>query len=91
MWAADAELAADLSRRVLEIALVLRDALQPDGMNIINSAGEAATQTVMHLHVHLVPRYERDAIGAIWPEQITVSDSEIQFALEKIREQMRAT
>ena len=29
-------------------------ALRPEGMNLISSAGEAASQTVYHLHVHLL-------------------------------------
>ncbi len=32
----------------------------PDGYNIGINDGEAAGQTVMHLHVHLIPRYEGD-------------------------------
>jgi diadenosine tetraphosphate (Ap4A) HIT family hydrolase len=32
----------------------------PDGYNIGISCGEAAGQTVMHLHVHVVPRYRGD-------------------------------
>lgn len=33
---------------------------QPDGFNIGINAGEAAGQTVMHLHVHVMPRYRGD-------------------------------
>ena len=32
----------------------------PDGFNIGINDGEAAGQTVMHLHVHLMPRYKGD-------------------------------
>ena len=32
----------------------------PDGYNIGINDGEAAGQTVMHLHLHLIPRYEGD-------------------------------
>ena len=34
--------------------------LKPDGYNIGINDGEAAGQTVMHLHVHLIPRYKGD-------------------------------
>ncbi len=33
----------------------------PDGYNIGINDGEAAGQTVMHLHVHVIPRYKGDA------------------------------
>lgn len=59
--------AACLSRTVLRVATALRTAVTPDGLNIIQSSGAAATQTVPHLHVHLVPRWAADAMGPIWP------------------------
>jgi len=38
-------------------ARLLVERLRPAGLNLLSSAGEAAGQTVFHLHVHLVPRY----------------------------------
>lgn len=32
----------------------------PDGFNIGINDGEAAGQTIMHLHIHLIPRYVGD-------------------------------
>ena len=34
--------------------------LNPDGYNIGINVGEAAGQTIFHLHVHLIPRYDGD-------------------------------
>ena len=34
--------------------------LRPDGYNVGFNAGEAAGQTVMHLHVHVIPRFRGD-------------------------------
>jgi len=39
---------------------VLDEELKPDGYNIGINDGEAAGQTVMHLHVHLIPRFKGD-------------------------------
>jgi diadenosine tetraphosphate (Ap4A) HIT family hydrolase len=33
---------------------------RPDGFNVGVNDGTAAGQTLMHLHVHLIPRYQGD-------------------------------
>jgi diadenosine tetraphosphate (Ap4A) HIT family hydrolase len=38
----------------------LDDAYRPDGYNIGINDGPAAGQTVPHLHIHLIPRYQGD-------------------------------
>lgn len=42
-------------------ALVERDN-SPDGFNIGVNVGEAAGQTIMHVHVHVIPRYSGDVV-----------------------------
>ena len=47
--------------RLLEITKVDIDhQLHPAGYNVGINDGHAAGQTVMHLHIHLIPRYEGD-------------------------------
>jgi histidine triad (HIT) family protein len=36
-------------------------------MNLITSAGQAAEQTVDHLHLHVLPRWRGDGMERIWP------------------------
>lgn len=43
--------------RVKKIAAHLKEKLGADGFNILQNNGEAAGQTVHHLHFHIVPRY----------------------------------
>lgn len=38
----------------------LSEALKPGGFNVGVNAGEVAGQTVMHVHLHLIPRYAGD-------------------------------
>ena len=40
----------------------MRDALGCDGINLLNSCEPAAWQTVFHLHVHVIPRYDDDPL-----------------------------
>jgi diadenosine tetraphosphate (Ap4A) HIT family hydrolase len=39
---------------------VSRASLRPDGFNLGINVGEAAGQTVYHVHLHLIPRYRGD-------------------------------
>ncbi len=45
---------------VEEAKTILDERYQPDGYNIGINVGAAAGQTVMHLHVHVIPRFEGD-------------------------------
>jgi len=40
--------------------------LQADGVNLLNSSGRAAWQTVFHLHIHVIPRYRDDPLRLPW-------------------------
>ena len=40
--------------------------LGADGVNLINSCGAAAWQTVFHLHIHVIPRYADDPLKLPW-------------------------
>ncbi len=43
-----------------KVALRLKEKFGADGVNIMNSSGKAAQQTVFHLHYHVLARYEND-------------------------------
>lgn len=61
------EIASSLFARVPKIANALKKAYQPAGINILNNNGKAAGQTVFHIHIHLIPRYdESDGYDAKW-------------------------
>jgi diadenosine tetraphosphate (Ap4A) HIT family hydrolase len=57
---ATAEERAALLALVDEGKRLLDERHAPDGYNIGINVGEASGQTVMHLHVHLIPRYRGD-------------------------------
>ena len=53
----------ELMLGVQRVAKALRAALNPDGIVITQFNGAPAGQTVFHLHVHIIPRYEGAELG----------------------------
>ena len=52
----------DLYTVLHQTKILLIETYLPDGFNIGINEGEAAGQTVSHLHIHLIPRYEGDVV-----------------------------
>lgn len=50
----------ELWRTVGEIKVALDNEFEPDGYNVGFNVGETAGQTVMHCHIHIIPRYRGD-------------------------------
>jgi histidine triad (HIT) family protein len=48
------------------LAARMKERLGADGVNLLNSCGAAAWQTVYHFHVHVIPRYEGDPLRLPW-------------------------
>lgn len=57
---ANKEEQAALLDLITEMRQLILDKRGPDGFNIGVNDGTAAGQTVMHLHIHLIPRYSGD-------------------------------
>ena len=43
-----------------------KERLSAAGFNIVQNNGEAAGQTVPHLHIHVIPRYEGGPVMVAW-------------------------
>lgn len=85
IWELSPQLARMLAEWTVKVAQVLRSQLHPHGLNVIQSNGIAASQSVMHVHIHLVPRWEGDAMPRIWPTSSTVPGFELDEAAAGIR------
>ena len=59
------ELAATI-RAAQRLAARITDRLGADGVNLLNSCGSAAWQTVFHFHIHVIPRYQGDPLRLPW-------------------------
>ena len=49
-----------------KVATAMKKVLNCDGINILQNNGEVAGQTVFHLHMHIIPRYEGDQVKIKW-------------------------
>lgn len=66
LWEIGEDLASAVMRSGVRVGAILRRALEPDGLNILQANGAAAFQTVFHFHLHLVPRYRGDRVHLPW-------------------------
>ena len=49
-----------------KVATTIKEKLSCDGLNLVQNNGEAAGQTVMHFHLHIIPRYKNDGQHILW-------------------------
>jgi histidine triad (HIT) family protein len=54
---------------VVAVAVLYARSVGLESYNLISSVGSPATQTVFHLHVHVVPRREGDGLALPWTGQ----------------------
>src|SRR5436305_2315568 len=69
---------------VQRLAQRMRERLQPAGLNLLNSCGSAAWQTVFHFHVHVIPRYDDDPLRLPWTPK-PGDQGEIAATAEQLR------
>jgi histidine triad (HIT) family protein len=62
----DADDLAAVGLAAQRLARRMKDRLGADGVNLLNSCGAVAFQTVFHFHVHVIPRYEGDPVRLPW-------------------------
>ena len=77
------EYAANVLKVAAKLGKAMKKGLGCEGFNLVQNNGEAAGQTVFHLHVHLIPRYQDDTVEIQWkPTQRTDTEE----LAKKIRE-----
>ena len=80
----DPEDLAAVARTGQVMAQRVSDRLGAAGVNLLNSCGKAAWQTVFHFHLHVIPRYEDDPLKLPWapgpgdPDEIAAAGAELQ-------------
>ncbi len=62
----DAEDLAAVGLAAQRLATRVKQHLGADGVNLLNSCGAVAFQSVFHFHMHVIPRYEGDSLRLPW-------------------------
>jgi histidine triad (HIT) family protein len=67
LYALEDAQAAAVFRSAVRVARAIRAAFEPQGLSVYQANGKPAGQTVLHFHIHLVPRHEGDGMALAWP------------------------
>jgi histidine triad (HIT) family protein len=86
LWHISTEDAQQVMATSVHVARMIREALHPDGLNLVHATGPTGWQTIFHFHMHLVPRYEGDGLVPPWPvDHRGVEGPSLREVVERIR------
>jgi histidine triad (HIT) family protein len=63
------DLAAHLASLLPRLSRAVRKSTGAEGINVVVNNGEAAGQTIFHVHFHIIPRFHGDPVRWPWPHQ----------------------
>ena len=82
------DLLEKIIKKAQELALIYKDKLGADGFNLVNNCNEVAGQSVMHFHLHLIPRYKDDKSKLIfinnYDGSVSDANNEGKYDLDEI-------
>lgn len=70
IYGLDEEAAAAVMKVTVRVARAIKKALQPDGMNLVQSNERAASQEIFHFHMHIIPRWYGDGLRLARPPEV---------------------
>jgi len=72
-----------LFSKIPKIANAIIKATNADAFSIAQNNGKAAKQIVPHVHVHIIPRYNKT--GIVWTKRKILKDDELNELAQKIK------
>lgn len=66
LYAAPAGEAGKVAEAARKVAKAVNEVVKPDGLNLIQANGPGAAQSVMHFHIHILPRRLGDEFKINW-------------------------
>jgi histidine triad (HIT) family protein len=83
LWDVPEDLLGPLARATQRVSVAVRDAMGADG--IFDAINNVVSQSVPHLHVHVVPRRRKDGLrGFFWPRTKYASEDEAAEVASRI-------
>ncbi len=74
------ELLGKVHQATKKVAVAVKQAVNADGISIIQQNGRAANQDIFHLHVHVIPRYANQKVKSFHELQIAEQNQLGQIA-----------
>ncbi|GBE55354.1 MAG TPA: HIT family protein [Euryarchaeota archaeon] len=81
-------IATNIAESSVKIAGALKKALKPEGFNYFINEGKVAGQLVMHLHMHVVPRYGDDDVKFEAGSKVELDEEEMKAIAERISKEI---
>ena len=79
----DVDEVSKLFSKIPKIANAIIKATNADAFSIAQNNGKAAKQNVPHVHVHIIPRYNKT--GILWTKRKILKDNELNELAQKIK------
>ena len=79
----DVDEVAKLFSKIPKIANAIIKATKADAFSIAQNNGKAAKQIIPHVHVHIIPRYNKT--GILWTKRKILKDNELNELAQKIK------
>ncbi len=70
LYELDEETATAAMKTTVRVARAIQRALQPDGMNLVQSNERAGGQEIFHFHIHIIPRWYGDGLRLARPPEV---------------------
>ena len=77
-----------LFSRVPSVARGIIAATGADGFNLGQNNGRSANQIIPHVHVHIIPRYQK--VGNLWTRRMIATDDDLKELAKKIQNAIKS-
>ena len=78
-----------LFSRVPDVARGIVAATGADGFNLGQNNGRSANQIIPHVHVHIIPRYQK--VGNPWTRRMIATDGDLKELAKKIQNAIKSS